>query len=71
MREKKKKMMNYFPDEVIEHIFDYVVSHSDRNALSLVCKSWYRIDRSIQQSREEARALNDGGGVTRLPHLNL
>ncbi|WVZ07132.1 hypothetical protein V8G54_020478 [Vigna mungo] len=28
-------MMNYFPDEVIEHIFDYVVSHRDRNALSL------------------------------------
>ncbi|XP_058737613.1 protein AUXIN SIGNALING F-BOX 2-like [Vicia villosa] len=36
--------MNYFPDEVIEHVFDYVVSHSDRNSLSLVCKSWYRIE---------------------------
>ncbi|KHM99229.1 Protein AUXIN SIGNALING F-BOX 3 [Glycine soja] len=42
-------MMNYFPDEVIEHIFDYVVSHSDRNALSLVCKSWYRIERCTRQ----------------------
>ncbi|XP_014497913.1 protein AUXIN SIGNALING F-BOX 2 [Vigna radiata var. radiata] len=42
-------MMNYFPDEVIEHIFDYVVSHRDRNALSLVCKSWYRIERCTRQ----------------------
>ncbi|EXB62856.1 Protein AUXIN SIGNALING F-BOX 2 [Morus notabilis] len=37
--------MNYFPDEVIEHVFDYVTTHKDRNALSLVCKSWYRIER--------------------------
>ncbi|KAK7395969.1 hypothetical protein VNO78_16617 [Psophocarpus tetragonolobus] len=41
--------MNYFPDEVIEHIFDYVLSHRDRNALSLVCKSWYRIERCTRQ----------------------
>jgi len=43
------KNMNYFPDEVIEHVFDYVVSHSDRNSLSLVCKSWYRIERFTRQ----------------------
>ncbi|RDX82763.1 Protein AUXIN SIGNALING F-BOX 3 [Mucuna pruriens] len=42
-------MMNYFPDEVIEHIFDYVVSHRDRNALSLVCKSWFRIERYTRE----------------------
>ncbi|XP_061350984.1 protein AUXIN SIGNALING F-BOX 2-like [Gastrolobium bilobum] len=41
--------MNYFPDEVIEHVFDYVVSHRDRNSLSLVCKSWYRIERCTRQ----------------------
>ncbi|MED6219501.1 Protein AUXIN SIGNALING F-BOX 3 [Stylosanthes scabra] len=41
--------MNYFPDEVIEHIFEYVVSHRDRNALSLVCKSWYRIERCTRE----------------------
>ncbi|KAK7311315.1 hypothetical protein RJT34_09368 [Clitoria ternatea] len=41
--------MNYFPDEVIEHIFDYVVSHRDRNALSLVCKCWYRIERCTRK----------------------
>ncbi|KAL5581440.1 hypothetical protein UlMin_013882 [Ulmus minor] len=41
--------MNYFPDEVIEHIFDFVTTHQDRNALSLVCKSWYRIERFSRQ----------------------
>lgn len=43
-------MMNYFPDEVIEHVFDFVTSHKDRNALSLVCKSWYKIERLSRQS---------------------
>lgn len=37
--------MNYFPDEVIEHIFDFVTKQRDRNAVSLVCKSWYKIER--------------------------
>ncbi|CAL9214757.1 unnamed protein product [Arabidopsis halleri] len=37
--------MNYFPDEVIEHVFDFVVSHKDRNSISLVCKSWHKIER--------------------------
>lgn len=37
--------MNYFPDEVMEHVFDFVTSNLDRNAISLVCKSWYRIER--------------------------
>ncbi|KAL1352608.1 hypothetical protein HN51_016598 [Arachis hypogaea] len=41
--------MNYFPDEVIEHIFEYVGSHRDRNALSLVCRSWYRIERCTRE----------------------
>ncbi|KAK4272229.1 hypothetical protein QN277_020814 [Acacia crassicarpa] len=41
--------MNYFPDEVLEHVFDYVTSHRDRNAVSLVCKSWYRVERCSRQ----------------------
>ncbi|XP_047310118.1 protein AUXIN SIGNALING F-BOX 2 [Impatiens glandulifera] len=36
--------MNYFPDEVLEHIFDFLESHRDRNAVSLVCKSWCRVE---------------------------
>ncbi|OMO85495.1 hypothetical protein CCACVL1_10143 [Corchorus capsularis] len=41
--------MNYFPDEVIEHIFDFITSHKDRNSVSLVCKSWYKIERYSRQ----------------------
>ena len=41
----KETRMNYFPDEVIEHIFEFVTKQRDRNAVSLVCKSWYRIER--------------------------
>ncbi|XP_010528142.1 PREDICTED: protein AUXIN SIGNALING F-BOX 2 [Tarenaya hassleriana] len=41
--------MNYFPDEVIEHVFDFITSHRDRNAISLVCKSWYKIERYSRQ----------------------
>ena len=37
-------MMNYFPDEVLEHVFNFVTSHRDRNAVSLVCKLWYRVE---------------------------
>nr|ACL51018.1 transport inhibitor response protein [Citrus trifoliata] len=42
--------MNYFPDEVIEHVFDFVTSQKDRNAVSLVCKSWYKIERLSRHS---------------------
>ncbi|CAK9175167.1 unnamed protein product [Ilex paraguariensis] len=38
-------MMNYFPDEVLEHVFNFLTSHKDRNAVSMVCKSWYRVER--------------------------
>lgn len=41
--------MNYFPDEVTEQVFDLVTSHKDRNAISLVCKSWYKIERHSRQ----------------------
>ncbi|XP_072981205.1 transport inhibitor response 1-like protein Os04g0395600 [Typha angustifolia] len=42
--------MTYFPEEVVEHIFDYLVSHRDRNSVSLVCKAWYRVERSSRRS---------------------
>ncbi|KAL5793473.1 hypothetical protein ACOSP7_002067 [Xanthoceras sorbifolium] len=41
--------MNYCPDEVMEHVFDFITSHKDRNAVSLVCKAWYQIERSSRQ----------------------
>ncbi|KAI7744241.1 hypothetical protein M8C21_000999 [Ambrosia artemisiifolia] len=34
-----------FPEEVLEHVFSFITSHTDRNTVSLVCKSWYEIER--------------------------
>ncbi|KAL5135641.1 Protein TRANSPORT INHIBITOR RESPONSE 1 [Glycine soja] len=34
-----------FPEEVLEHVFSFIWSERDRNAISLVCKSWYEIER--------------------------
>ncbi|XP_055813362.1 protein TRANSPORT INHIBITOR RESPONSE 1-like [Solanum dulcamara] len=34
-----------FPEEVLEHVFSFLTSDKDRNAVSLVCKSWYEIER--------------------------
>ncbi|CAL9136821.1 unnamed protein product [Musa textilis] len=42
--------MTYFPDEVVEHIFDFLVSHRDRNAVSTVCKAWYQVERLSRRS---------------------
>ncbi|XVE84223.1 hypothetical protein DITRI_Ditri16bG0153400 [Diplodiscus trichospermus] len=46
---RKTINMNYFPDEVLEHVFDFITSHKDRNSVSLVCKSWYKIERYSRQ----------------------
>ncbi|XWS40532.1 hypothetical protein CRYUN_Cryun17cG0003100 [Craigia yunnanensis] len=46
---RKTIKMNYFPDEVLEHVFDFITSHKDRNSVSLVCKSWYKIERYSRQ----------------------
>ncbi|KAL7135952.1 hypothetical protein ABFS83_11G133200 [Erythranthe nasuta] len=40
-----QSVMNYIPEEVLEHVFDFITSHRDRNAVSLVCKSWYSVER--------------------------
>ncbi|KAI3506682.1 hypothetical protein L1887_21245 [Cichorium endivia] len=34
-----------FPEEVLEHVFSFLSSEKDRNAVSLVCKSWYEMER--------------------------
>ncbi|KAK0582955.1 hypothetical protein LWI29_031492 [Acer saccharum] len=41
------KRMSYssFPEDVLEHVFSFVQSDKDRNAISLVCKSWFEIER--------------------------
>ncbi|KAF5731485.1 protein TRANSPORT INHIBITOR RESPONSE 1 [Tripterygium wilfordii] len=39
------RMANSFPEEVLEHVFSFIQSDKDRNSVSLVCKSWYEIER--------------------------
>ncbi|KAL7151178.1 hypothetical protein ABFS83_04G013900 [Erythranthe nasuta] len=34
-----------FPEEVLEHVFSFLKTDKDRNAVSLVCRSWYEIER--------------------------
>ncbi|KAI3760051.1 hypothetical protein L1987_50440 [Smallanthus sonchifolius] len=34
-----------FPEEVLEHVFSFLTSQKDRNAVSLVCRSWYEMER--------------------------
>ncbi|PKA54361.1 Protein transport inhibitor response 1 [Apostasia shenzhenica] len=38
-----------FPDEVWEHVFSFVEGDADRNAISLVCRGWYRIERRCRR----------------------
>ncbi|PIN01798.1 Leucine rich repeat protein [Handroanthus impetiginosus] len=64
-------MMNYFPEEVLEHVFDFLTSHRDRNAVSLVCKSWYSVERL---SREKVfigncYAINPERLIARFPRV--
>ena len=34
----------------MEHIFSFLGSHRDRNTVSLVCKTWYRVERFSRRS---------------------
>ncbi|KAI3805945.1 hypothetical protein L1987_21833 [Smallanthus sonchifolius] len=34
-----------FPEEVLEHVLSFLTSQKDRNAVSLVCRSWYEMER--------------------------
>ncbi|KAM6541028.1 hypothetical protein CsatB_005475 [Cannabis sativa] len=38
-------MASSFPEEVLEHVFSFIQSDTDRNVISMVCKSWYEIER--------------------------
>lgn len=63
--------MNYFPEEVLEHIFDFVSSNQDRNTVSLVCKTWYKVER---ESRSQVfigncYAINPERLIGRFPRL--
>ncbi|KAL3526213.1 hypothetical protein ACH5RR_014585 [Cinchona calisaya] len=45
-----QSMIYYFPEEVLEHVFGFLTSHRDRNAVSLVCRSWYRVERFSREN---------------------
>ncbi|XAR61281.1 hypothetical protein NMG60_11034930 [Bertholletia excelsa] len=38
-----------FPEEALEHVLSLCMSDKDRNAVSLVCKSWYEIERCCRR----------------------
>ncbi|XP_071738297.1 protein TRANSPORT INHIBITOR RESPONSE 1-like [Rutidosis leptorrhynchoides] len=38
-------MTHTFPEEVLEHVFSFLNAQHDRNTVSLVCKSWYEMER--------------------------
>ncbi|CAN8280450.1 unnamed protein product [Cochlearia groenlandica] len=40
-----KRLNLSFPEEVLEHVFSFIHLDKDRNSVSLVCKSWYEIER--------------------------
>ncbi|KAJ4889836.1 Protein AUXIN SIGNALING F-BOX 3 [Raphanus sativus] len=63
--------MNYFPDEVIEHIFDFIASHKDRNSISLVSKSWHKIERCSRKRVfiGNCYAINPERLIERFPSL--
>ncbi|KAH0865295.1 hypothetical protein HID58_082506 [Brassica napus] len=63
--------MNYFPDEVIEHIFDFISSHKDRNSISLVSKSWHKIERCSRKRVfiGNCYAINPERLIERFPSL--
>ncbi|MQM03445.1 hypothetical protein Taro_036231 [Colocasia esculenta] len=60
-----------FPDEVWEHVFSFLTADADRNAISLVCRAWHRIDR-MSRSRifvGNCYAVSPRRAVTRFPAL--
>eukprot|EP00250_Pteridium_aquilinum_P019984 c24652_g1_i1 orf=164-1876(-) len=34
----------FFPDDVMEHVLKFITSDKDRNNVSLVCKSWFKVE---------------------------
>ncbi|KAF5180640.1 Auxin signaling f-box [Thalictrum thalictroides] len=42
--------MTYFPEEVLESIFDFITTNQDRNSISLVCKSWFIVEKWSRKS---------------------
>ncbi|XP_042476619.1 protein TRANSPORT INHIBITOR RESPONSE 1-like [Macadamia integrifolia] len=64
-------MAYLFPEEVLEHVFSFIHSYKDRNAISLVCKSWYEIERWCRRRIfiGNCYAVSPGITIRRFPEL--
>lgn len=60
-----------FPDEVLEHVLVFLTAHKDRNAVSLVCKSWYRVEAWTRHHVfiGNCYALSPGTMINRFPKI--
>uniref|UniRef100_A0A2P2JU50 F-box domain-containing protein n=3 Tax=Rhizophora mucronata TaxID=61149 RepID=A0A2P2JU50_RHIMU len=63
--------MIFFPDEVLEHVFNSLTSHRDRNAVSQVCKSWWKIESNsrVRVFIGNCYAINPERVIERFPRL--
>ncbi|KAF5462543.1 hypothetical protein F2P56_018542, partial [Juglans regia] len=66
-----QRMACSFPDEVLEHVFSFVQCDNDRNAISTVCKSWYKIERWSRRRVfvGNCYAISPGMVIRRFPEL--
>ncbi|XP_002981422.2 protein AUXIN SIGNALING F-BOX 3 [Selaginella moellendorffii] len=42
--DEEEGRLTTFPDEVLENVLKFVTGHKDRNAVSVVCKAWYKAE---------------------------
>ncbi|XP_078445270.1 protein TRANSPORT INHIBITOR RESPONSE 1-like [Wolffia australiana] len=47
-----------FPDEVWDFVFSFLSADADRNAISLVCRAWHRLDRLSRPSLSVANCYS-------------
>ncbi|KAJ7560424.1 hypothetical protein O6H91_04G129100 [Diphasiastrum complanatum] len=43
-KERDRELRTAFPDEALEHVLAFVTEPKNRNAVSLVCKAWYKTE---------------------------
>ncbi|KAJ9696381.1 hypothetical protein PVL29_008548 [Vitis rotundifolia] len=60
-----------FPEEVLEHVFSFIHTDKDRNAISVVCKSWYEVERWSRRRIfiGNCYAVSPGIVIRRFPEL--
>jgi len=65
------KMVYSFPEEVLEYVFSFIQCDKDRNSISLVCKSWYEIERWCRKKIfiGNCYAVNPTTVIKRFPEL--